>query len=91
MPPTLLDMTDLQHPSAQEVTRPLYIECHRVAPWKERGGEVDVVLDLMIHDIDIIQGLVGLTATGVHAVGTQVITTLLRTSPMPGSCSGPPA
>jgi predicted dehydrogenase len=58
---------------AKEVTRPLYIESHRISPWKQRAGEVDVVLDLMIHDIDIIQGLVGLPATAVHAVGTSVI------------------
>ena len=58
---------------AKEVVRPLYIESFRVSPWKQRAGEVDVVLDLMIHDIDIIQGLVGCPATGVHAVGTQVI------------------
>ncbi len=58
---------------AREVTRPLYIECHRVSPWKQRSGEVDVVLDLMIHDIDLIQGLVGLPATAVHAVGMPVI------------------
>ena len=58
---------------AKEVTRPLYIESCRVSPWKQRAGEVDVVLDLMIHDIDIIQGLIGLPATWVHAVGTRVI------------------
>jgi predicted dehydrogenase len=58
---------------AREVARPLYIESYRVAPWKQRAGEVDVVLDLMIHDIDIIQGLVGLPVTSVHAVGTPVI------------------
>jgi predicted dehydrogenase len=58
---------------AKEVTRPLYIESYRVSPWKQRAGEVDVVLDLMIHDIDIIQGLIGLPATWVHAVGTPVI------------------
>lgn len=58
---------------ASEVARPLYIESYRVSPWKQRAGEVDVVLDLMIHDIDIIQGLVGLPATAVHAVGTPVI------------------
>jgi predicted dehydrogenase len=58
---------------AREVTRPLYIESNRVSPYKRRAGEVDVVLDLMIHDIDIIQGLVGVPATWVHAVGTQVI------------------
>lgn len=58
---------------ASEVARPLYIESYRVSPWKQRGGEVDVVLDLMIHDIDIIQGLVGMPVTAVHAVGTPVI------------------
>ena len=58
---------------AGEVRRPLYIESYRVSPWKQRAGEVDVVLDLMIHDIDIIQGLVGLPVTAVHAVGTPVI------------------
>lgn len=58
---------------AREVVRPLYIESYRVSPWKHRAGEVDVVLDLMIHDIDIIQGLVGLPVTEVHAVGTPVI------------------
>lgn len=58
---------------AEEVTRPLYIESYRVSPWKQRSGEVDVVLDLMIHDIDIIQGLVGLPVTAVHAVGMPVI------------------
>src|SRR5262245_4426011 len=58
---------------ANEVSRPLYIESYRVSPWKHRAGEVDVVLDLMIHDIDIIQGLGGLPVTAVHAVGTPVI------------------
>jgi predicted dehydrogenase len=58
---------------AKEVTQPLYIESYRVSPWKQRANEVDVVLDLMIHDIDIIQGLVGLPVTAVHAVGTPVI------------------
>jgi predicted dehydrogenase len=58
---------------AKEVASPLYIESYRVSPWKHRAGEVDVVLDLMIHDIDIIQGLVGLPVTAVHAVGTHVI------------------
>jgi predicted dehydrogenase len=58
---------------AREVTQPLYIESSRVSPWKQRASEVDVVLDLMIHDIDIIQGLIGLPVTAVHAVGTQVI------------------
>jgi len=39
---------------------PRFIESHRLAPFKERGTDVNVVLDLMIHDIDLIQSLVGL-------------------------------
>jgi len=58
---------------AERVTRPLYIESYRIAPWRERGVEVDVVLDLMIHDIDIVMGLVGAPVTKVEAVGTPVL------------------
>lgn len=58
---------------ADRVTQPLYIESFRVSPWKNRAGEVDVVLDLMIHDIDIIQGLVASPIASVHAVGTPVL------------------
>ena len=39
--------------------RPRFIECHRLAPYRERGTDVNVVLDLMIHDIDIVQTIVG--------------------------------
>ena len=45
---------------AKMMTDPLYFESYRIAPWKNRGVEVDVVLDLMIHDIDMIIGLVEL-------------------------------
>lgn len=55
------------------MTEPLYFESYRIAPWKERGVEVDVVLDLMIHDIDMIIGLVGSPVTKVDAVGTPVL------------------
>jgi predicted dehydrogenase len=41
------------------LTAPRFIECHRLAPFKERGTDVNVVLDLMIHDIDIVQTIVG--------------------------------
>ncbi|MGE5260538.1 MAG: Gfo/Idh/MocA family protein, partial [Actinomycetota bacterium] len=40
------------------IADPLYFESYRIAPWKTRGIEVDVILDLMIHDIDMIMGLV---------------------------------
>ncbi|MGH6865726.1 MAG: Gfo/Idh/MocA family protein [Methyloceanibacter sp.] len=58
---------------ANIISDPLYFESYRIAPWKERGVEVDVVLDLMIHDIDMIIGLVGSPVTKVDAVGTPVL------------------
>jgi predicted dehydrogenase len=54
------------------VSKPLYVESNRIAPWRERGTDVDVILDLMIHDIDIIRGLVGSPVATVDAVGTSV-------------------
>ncbi len=51
-----------------------FIECHRLAPFQKRGADVNVVLDLMIHDLDVILSLVeGLPAT-VSAVGIPVLT-----------------
>jgi predicted dehydrogenase len=58
---------------ANIISDPLYFESYRIAPWKERGVEVDVVLDLMIHDIDMIIGLVGSPVKSVDAVGTPVL------------------
>ncbi len=57
---------------APRVTRPLYIESVRIAPFSERGTDVSVVLDLMIHDIDIILALVDSPVAGIDAVGTPV-------------------
>lgn len=51
---------------------PRFIESHRLAPFKERGTDVNVVLDLMIHDIDLIQSLVGSPTVSIDAVGTSV-------------------
>jgi predicted dehydrogenase len=51
---------------------PRFIECHRLAPYKERGTDVSVVLDLMIHDIDIVQTLVGAAIESIDAIGTPV-------------------
>lgn len=58
---------------AQHVTRPLYFEATRIAPYKPRATDVDVVLDLMIHDIDIIVGLTRSEVVSVHAVGAPVL------------------
>ncbi|QKK02262.1 MAG: Gfo/Idh/MocA family oxidoreductase [Pseudomonadota bacterium] len=53
--------------------RPLFIESHRVAPFKPRGTDVSVVLDLMIHDIDLILGLVDSPIRTLSASGTPVL------------------
>jgi len=53
---------------------PKFVECHRLAPFVGRGTDVDVVLDLMIHDIDIIASLVSSPVERVEAVGVAVIT-----------------
>jgi predicted dehydrogenase len=49
-----------------------FVECHRLAPYRERGTDVNVVLDLMIHDIDIVQTIVGAPIVSIDAVGTPV-------------------
>jgi predicted dehydrogenase len=49
-----------------------FVECHRMAPYRERGTDVNVVLDLMIHDIDIVQTIVGAPITSIDAIGTPV-------------------
>ena len=51
-----------------------FIECHRLAAFKHRGADVDVVLDLMIHDLDIILSLVDSEPTRVSAMGLPVLT-----------------
>lgn len=53
---------------------PMFIESHRLAPFKPRGTDVNVVLDLMIHDIDIICTLVGSKIKLINSVGVPVLT-----------------
>jgi predicted dehydrogenase len=59
---------------AERIDRPRFIEAQRMGGFKERATDVDVVSDLMIHDIDIILSLLGDTLTDVRAVGTPVLT-----------------
>jgi predicted dehydrogenase len=59
---------------ADHVNEPRFIEAHRLGPFVERATDVDVVTDLMIHDIDIILSLVGDKLTSVSATGTPVLT-----------------
>ncbi len=58
------------------LTHPLFIEAHRISVFKNRGTDVDVVLDLMIHDIDIILSIVKSNIKTIHTVGSPVITPL---------------
>jgi len=56
------------------VQTPLYIECDRIHPFNPRATDVSVVLDLMIHDIDLILAFVGSPVESVMAVGAPVVT-----------------
>ncbi|MDE2179225.1 MAG: Gfo/Idh/MocA family oxidoreductase [candidate division NC10 bacterium] len=55
------------------VRSPGFIECHRLGPFAHRNTDVDVVLDLMIHDIDIVLNLIKSPVIAVTAVGVPVI------------------
>ncbi len=57
------------------MTRPLYIEAARIAPYKPRGTDVSVILDLMIHDLDLVLSLVDSPIASVDAVGAAVSST----------------
>ncbi len=52
--------------------RPLYLDCMRIAPFKPRGTDVSVILDLMIHDLDLVLALVDSPIASVDAVGAPV-------------------
>jgi predicted dehydrogenase len=58
------------------VRNPVYFEIHRIGEFTARSLDIDVVLDLMIHDLDIVQWLVGedVAVTALHAVGIPILT-----------------
>jgi predicted dehydrogenase len=58
------------------VRKPVYFEIHRIGEFTARSLDIDVVLDLMIHDLDIVQWLVGesVAVTELHAVGIPILT-----------------
>ena len=58
------------------LNNPLFIEAHRLSVFKNRGTDVDVILDLMIHDIDIILSIIDSPIQDIHTVGAPVITRL---------------
>lgn len=55
---------------------PLFIECHRLNPFPNRSLDIGVVMDLMIHDIDIVLGLIPSPIKQIQAVGVPVLTPL---------------
>lgn len=54
------------------IEKPRFIECHRLSPFPNRGTDVSVILDLMIHDIDIVLKLTDSEVTHIDAVGVPV-------------------
>lgn len=55
---------------------PLFIECHRLNRFPNRSLDIGVVMDLMIHDLDIVLGLIRSPIQSIHAVGVNVLTPL---------------
>jgi predicted dehydrogenase len=62
------------------IEKPMFIEAHRLHPFFERGTDVDVILDLMIHDLDIILKFVNSPLTSVEAVGIPVLSSRIDIS-----------
>lgn len=58
----------------QIVTRPLFFEVHRLGVFSPRSLDVDVVFDVMIHDLDILLSLLNSPARDIHSVGIPVLT-----------------
>ena len=56
------------------VKNPRFVECHRLASFTERGADVDVILDLMVHDLDVILSVAPSEAVSVEAVGVAILT-----------------
>jgi len=56
------------------LNQPLYFEVHRLGVFSPRSLDVDVVYDVMIHDLDILMAMVDSPVTGIHALGIPVVT-----------------
>ncbi|MCL1827198.1 MAG: Gfo/Idh/MocA family oxidoreductase [Candidatus Cloacimonetes bacterium] len=59
---------------AHEIHNPMFIETHRLAPFTHRGSDVPVVLDLMIHDIDLIMSFIDSPIKEIRAKGVGILT-----------------
>ena len=76
--PLLVGHTERFNPAvraaAPRVRDPRFIEAHRLGAFSSRSTDIDVVLDLMIHDLDVILGLVGSEVAAIDAVGVNALT-----------------
>jgi predicted dehydrogenase len=61
----------------RHINRPVFIECHRLSSFSERGTDVDVVLDLMIHDLDLVLSFNPGPVEEVRAAGVPVLSTTI--------------
>jgi len=59
--------------AAQHLHAPRFVECHRLAPFGRRGADVAVVLDLMIHDLDLLLDCIGVDIDSIAASGVAVL------------------
>ena len=59
--------------ASEEISKPKFIETHRLAQFNPRGTDVSVVLDLMIHDLDILLHVVNSPIKSIHASGVSVL------------------
>lgn len=57
-----------------KINDPIFVECHRIAPFTPRGSDVPVVLELMIHDIDFVLAFVKSRVSDIKASGASVMT-----------------
>ncbi len=57
-----------------QLSAPRFVEAHRMGSFTERGADVDVVRDLMIHDLDILQQLLGEEPARIESIGVPVVT-----------------
>lgn len=68
----LLRYSAEHHAITQRITHPVYIEATRIAPFKQRGTDVSVVLDLMIHDLDLVLAIVDSPIKSIDALGAAI-------------------
>lgn len=56
-----------------QITQPRFVEAHRMGPFPDRATDIDVVRDLMIHDLDLLQQLLGEVPERIEAIGVPVL------------------